>query len=186
MELGFKIIHFVSRRTRAFDKLVQKSDGRITADSLPSRQNPGDMKMLTPLLLIGMITLSCKSTKPVTAGPAGLTGTYWKLTELNGRPVAAAAGQKDYYLQLDKESGRVSAFAGCNQMMGSFTSPDAFRVSFSKLASTRMACPDMALETEFAQVLESVDNYAIANNTLSLNKARMAPLARFVAAPQPK
>jgi heat shock protein HslJ len=144
------------------------------------------MKKLTPLLLMAAMIISCKSTKPVAVTPAGLTGTYWKLTELNGRPVSPAAGQKEYFLKLDKESGRVNAYAGCNQMMGSFTSPDAYRLTFSKMASTMMACPDMSLESEFAKVLESVDNYAIADNTLSLNRARMAPLARFVAAPQPK
>ena len=42
-----------------------------------------------------------------------------------------------------------------------------------------MACPDMQIADQFNQVLGKVDNYAIADGVLSLNKARMAPLARF-------
>ena len=44
-----------------------------------------------------------------------------------------------------------------------------------------MACPDMETETQFYKVLEMVDNYYHNNDTLILNKAKMAPLARFVA-----
>jgi heat shock protein HslJ len=43
----------------------------------------------------------------------------------------------------------------------------------------------MQVETEFLRVLESTDNYAIAEDRLSLHKARMAPLARFERAPAP-
>jgi heat shock protein HslJ len=145
------------------------------------------MKSTLSLMLIAAIAASsCKSSQPAAAAGKGLTGTYWKLVELNGRAVSAPEGGKEYYLKLDKESGRASAYAGCNQMTGQFTSPDAFRLSFSKMASTMMACPDMSVESEFAKVLETVDSYAIADNHLSLNRARMAPLARFVAAAQPK
>jgi heat shock protein HslJ len=42
-----------------------------------------------------------------------------------------------------------------------------------------MACPDMQTESTFLQVLQKVDNYAIKDDTLSLQKARMAPLAKF-------
>jgi heat shock protein HslJ len=48
--------------------------------------------------------------------------------------------------------------------------------------STMMACPELEREREFLDVLARVDNYALADGTLSLNRARMAPLARFRAA----
>ena len=41
-----------------------------------------------------------------------------------------------------------------------------------------MACPDN-LEQEFLAVLLQVDNLSTDGETLSLNKARMAPLAKF-------
>lgn len=47
--------------------------------------------------------------------------------------------------------------------------------------STMMACDNMEIETGFKKVLEQTDNYTVDGNTLSFNKARMAPLARFEA-----
>ncbi|MFN3757475.1 MAG: copper resistance protein NlpE N-terminal domain-containing protein, partial [Flavobacterium sp.] len=107
-------------------------------------------------------------------------GTKWKLVELNGKPIAKKdANAKEHFLQLNKEN-RFAAYAGCNNMMGSYElKEDALRIKFSKVASTMMACDDMNTEQEFAKVLETVDNYSLADGKLSLNKARMAPLARF-------
>ncbi|WP_374030704.1 META domain-containing protein [Bdellovibrio bacteriovorus] len=39
----------------------------------------------------------------------------------------------------------------------------------------------MPTEDNFAEVLQGVDNYTVDGDNLSLNKARMAPLARFKA-----
>ena len=45
------------------------------------------------------------------------------------------------------------------------------------------ACPEpqMQLEQQFLANLAMADNYSLAEQSLSLNKARMAPLARFTA-----
>jgi len=44
-----------------------------------------------------------------------------------------------------------------------------------------MACPDN-LEDEFKEILELADNLSTDGKYLSLNKARMAPLARLILA----
>jgi hypothetical protein len=44
-----------------------------------------------------------------------------------------------------------------------------------------MACPELDIENELIKALETADNYNYANDKLVLNKARMAPLARFEA-----
>lgn len=109
-----------------------------------------------------------------------ITGVKWKLVELNGKPVTHNAN-KEMFIQLNKDN-RYAAFAGCNQMTGGFElNEDALRIKFTKGTSTLMACPDMTTEQEFAETLEKVDNYSINGNNLSLNRARMAPLARFEA-----
>lgn len=109
-----------------------------------------------------------------------VTETKWKLVELNGKPVKNNSN-KEMFIQLNKDN-RYAAFAGCNNMMGSFElKEDALRIKFTKGASTMMACPDMTTEQDFADMLEKVDNYSLNGNNLSLNKARMAPLARFEA-----
>jgi heat shock protein HslJ len=144
------------------------------------------MKHILSLAFIFALAVACKTNKSMSTTAPTLTSTYWQLTELRGQPINAQPGSKPYYIKLDGTENRFNAWAGCNRMMGSFTSQDNTRISFGKAASTMMACPDMTLEKQLAEVLEMVDNYAIAGNTLSLNKARMAPLARFVAIPEPK
>jgi heat shock protein HslJ len=42
-----------------------------------------------------------------------------------------------------------------------------------------MACPQMKIEMEFLETLEKADNFNVTGDVLTLNKARMTPLARF-------
>lgn len=44
-----------------------------------------------------------------------------------------------------------------------------------------MACPGVEGEERFLDVLTRADSYSLRGDTLVLNRARMAPLARFVA-----
>lgn len=104
----------------------------------------------------------------------------WKLVELNGVKVTNSK-DKPMFIQFNKDN-RYTAFTGCNNMMGSYEiKEDVMRIKFTKGASTMMACPDMTIEQEFAEMLEKVDNYSLNGNNLSFNRARMAPLARFEA-----
>jgi copper homeostasis protein (lipoprotein) len=125
--------------------------------------------------------------KDVSYHPKSLQNTFliknkWRLVELNGKPVVNNNDhKKEMFIQLNNES-RYSAFAGCNNMMGSVEFKDEkAQIKFTKGASTMMACPDMTTEQEFAEMLEKVDNYSINGNNLSFNRARMAPLAKFEA-----
>lgn len=43
-----------------------------------------------------------------------------------------------------------------------------------------LACPDLETENELFNVLKTADNYYVRRDTLSLNKARIAPIAKFV------
>jgi heat shock protein HslJ len=109
-----------------------------------------------------------------------IVGKKWKLVELNGKPVEKTSGDgRDYFITLQQEESRISGYAGCNSFFGNFELKDRNRVTFSKLGSTMMACPNMTTEQELFKVLETVDSYTINDNLLQLNKARMAPLARF-------
>jgi len=51
-------------------------------------------------------------------------------------------------------------------------------IRFDQGISTLMACPD-GLEDEYVKVLSTVDNLSVSSDRLTLNKARMAPLAVF-------
>ena len=107
---------------------------------------------------------------------------YWKLIEINGNPVAIDKSMaREPFIILKNDDSRVNANGGCNMLMGTFEIGPMNRIKFSQMISTMMACPDMKIETELKTVLETVDNYTLSNDGkyLSLNRARMAPLARF-------
>jgi heat shock protein HslJ/uncharacterized lipoprotein NlpE involved in copper resistance len=108
--------------------------------------------------------------------------TKWKLVELNGKAIENKnKSSKMPFLQLNADD-RYAAYAGCNNMTGGYElRENALRIKFTKGISTLMACDDMETEQEFAKMLETVDNYSINGNQMTLNKARMAPLARFEA-----
>lgn len=111
----------------------------------------------------------------------GVTEKYWKLVELNGRSVPAL--EREPHLILKSTDGGVTGFGGCNGFSGSYELDEtASRISFDQIASTMMACPSgMETEQAFHEVLRTVDNYSLNGDRLTLNRARMAPLARFEA-----
>ena len=104
-----------------------------------------------------------------------LVGKRWKLVELNGKPVE----KQDAFLIFDENSSRVSGNLGCNTFTGSYFLRIGNRISFSSIAATLKMCLDMEIETGFKKVLDIADNYNVSENSLVLNRARMAPLARF-------
>jgi heat shock protein HslJ len=110
---------------------------------------------------------------------AQLENKRWVLSELMGQAVTSKPGQKAAFVQFDNENARVSGNSSCNNFFGGYELQEGNRISFGQLGSTMMACPDMSTEAKFLQVLQKVDNYAVKDDTLSLHKARMAPLARF-------
>jgi heat shock protein HslJ len=111
----------------------------------------------------------------------GVTEKYWKLTELNGRPVPVL--EREPHLILHVKDRRVSGFGGCNAFAGSYEIDEAAgRIRFSQIAATMMACASgMEVEKAFHGVLRAADNYSLNGDRLTLNRARMAPLARFEA-----
>jgi len=110
-----------------------------------------------------------------------ITDRKWKLIELAGKPVADKVNGKEPFILLAKKDNHYSASGGCNGMGGTFTLEDNGRIKFSQGMSTMMACENMEIENGLRETLAKVDNYSLNGENLSLNKARMAPLARFKA-----
>lgn len=107
---------------------------------------------------------------------AGFTGINWQLTELLGDILPTTNGAFVHFAA----DGQVYGHTGCNQFSGRWQVA-GLRLTLSELVSTMRACPEvqMQLEQVFMAQLALVDNYAVADNSLSMHKARMAPLARF-------
>lgn len=146
----------------------------------------------TQYITLGLCVLSLsacsifkKTAKEQTAEDAKqsnvITDRRWKLVELAGKPVADKVNGKEPFLLLQKSDGRYSASGGCNGIGGEFTLENNGRIKFAQGMSTMMACENMEVEQELSKALITADNYSLSGDNLSLNKARMAPLARFKA-----
>ena len=95
-----------------------------------------------------------------------LERTRWKVTRINGRPVPRRG---DYHVDFD--SGRILAKFGCNSISGPY-SQSGNTLDPGALLATRMACPNMAFETQASAILDQVMTIAvIGRNRLALSSS---------------
>lgn len=116
---------------------------------------------------------------PPELAAAPLADIKWQLTELMGQQVPA---NNPVYIVFSSNEPRVHGNAGCNRFFGNYQlQNEPMRLRVSGVGMTQMACMHDNYESEFLDVLRSFDNYHLADEQLTLNRARMAPLARFKA-----
>lgn len=152
-------------------------------------------KSILLMILIALSVVSCNTQKKIVADAvpdnnneivmdAELTGTRWILSELEGKKIDQnIAQQRDIHFTLNSADNTLNGFFGCNVANGSFSLEEGNRIRFSRIATTRMACPDATInEFEVLEALNLVDNYTLSGNTLTLNVGRRAPLAVFTKA----
>ncbi len=113
----------------------------------------------------------------VARNETNLTDTKWQLVEIMGQKVA----KKDIYIKFNSDGKAINGFDGCNLFMGEYETQMGNRLKFKQMMSTMRACIDMGKEDQFMELLQKVDNYTITDNVLSLNKARMSTLLKFIA-----
>jgi len=121
------------------------------------------------------------------APPPPLRGTLWRLQSLQGQdaPSLIEAPGRPLELQLAADSDRISGSGGCNRLIGGYQL-NGEHLSFSSLASTRMACsaPVMAFERRYVAGLAQVRRWSLDKRTLLLQDARGRTLLMFQPAPQ--
>lgn len=111
----------------------------------------------------------------------------WQLVELNGQSIAAMGKRTKTPHIIFDSAHRVSGNNGCNQFFGTYELGKHNLIHFSAMGSTRMACLDnISLENDLMDVIAKTDSYVLINDTLVFNKARTAPLARWVKMKAPK
>lgn len=110
-----------------------------------------------------------------------LLGGRWVLIELRGKAIAKSDKMnKEPFLAFKEADGTFYGHSGCNGFSGSIKKMDDFKIEFGPAMQTMMACLGMMdIENQFTEALRTADNYTVNSGVLSLNKARMAPLARF-------
>lgn len=139
---------------------------------------------LTQLDISGKpITGNLASSYVLTKNGGGSLNNYWKLIEVNGVAVSPVSnGKKEPHMILHTQDSTVTGSGGCNSFRGRFQLQASNRISFSPLAGTKMFCTD-AQQTEdlMFKAIQNADSYYHSGDTLQLIRARMAPLAKFVA-----
>ena len=130
------------------------------------------------------VKLELMSTKP-SGGPAPtmpaepLRETYWKLMELEGKPVTAADQQQEAHLVFRTQDNRISGSGGCNRLMGSYA-VEGDAIHFKGVASTMMAClHGMETEQAFVGALNKVQSWKITGNHLELYDGTGSLLVKF-------
>jgi heat shock protein HslJ len=113
-------------------------------------------------------TASCANSDEVVNTPP-LENSYWKLVELNGKPVTVTDNQQEAHIILrGGEPAALSGSGGCNRLMGDYTlSGDT--ITFGRTAMTMMACPQgMDTEQAFTAAVEGKKHWRIDGNQLLL------------------
>ncbi|NJC26776.1 META domain-containing protein [Neolewinella antarctica] len=100
----------------------------------------------------------------------------WTIDKIYGKDIKAMDGRQKAFLKFTTD-GKVSGNTGCNPITGTYTLEEGLRIKFNDMATGLAFCGDVPYEGDFKDVLNNTDNYTINKGTLSLNKARMAPMA---------
>ncbi|QJX48155.1 META domain-containing protein [Hymenobacter taeanensis] len=144
-------------------------------------------RLRTSSLILSLLLAGCQSKltpttfTPAPPPPATLHTTRWILYRLEAQPVTTTP-EREMYVQLSATETQAEGQGGCNRFRGSFQLPMEGKLQFGPLLSTKMACPELALENRFLQVLGSTRSYRISGDTLRLySEATVAPLAVFLA-----
>ena len=120
------------------------------------------------------------------ATPPPLRGTLWTLQAMqdgDGPNLSQSPG-KPPELLLASDQERVSGSGGCNRLMWCFRLSGEL-ISFSRLASTQMACPPdlMAFERRYGEALGRVRRWSIDKRSLLLQNEQGRMLLLFSAKP---
>lgn len=141
----------------------------------------GGLVMGSLALMLTACAGPSSSTADTAAPTEDLLGTYWKLMTLDGERVPVAEDQREAHMVLD-EQGRITGSTGCNRVVGSYEL-DGEALTFSQLASTRMACPGETgeLERDWMSALSQTAQVTQQGDRLILEDADDSPLAELKA-----
>ena len=111
--------------------------------------------------MLRILCLTLALTTPAHADETGLWEADWMLVSIDGAPLAVHV-----ILRLD-EAGKISGQGPCNRYFGTVQGvlPEFHA---QDIGSTKMACPDLGLESQYFQTLQAVDHAEIIADALHL------------------
>lgn len=117
--------------------------------------------MFTPVLFFAAYIWAATGTDE-TLHAYGAADRIWRLSEMNGAPFDG-----DVTISFPR-AGVVMGQGPCNRYNGALTLPYPW-FGIGPLAATRMACPDLPLETAYFATLESVTISEVREHSLILS-----------------
>ena len=111
-----------------------------------------------------------------------LVGTYWRVISIAGSTNVKIGSRKAPNLVMSLYGNSIKGFTGCNSLMGNYEKGSA-TLSFTRLSTTRMACPGKSgsIEQAFLSALENTSRWKITGKTLELFDSRNRLLIRLKA-----
>lgn len=163
--------------------LLAEVDGQILRQ--PRLEGEGSEQALKVLKFIELSAVTACPASVQTGEQSVLAVTLedltWTLIQLGEQTITPPKDRLGAHILLMSKDQRVAGSGGCNRLMGGYTL-DGNKLSFSKMASTMMACQDgMALEQAFLKALDTVASWNIEGNTLMLKDASAQVVARLSA-----
>ncbi len=127
------------------------------------------------LMSMAVVALAgCAATATHNRGQLELTGAQWELVEWPALTMQLPEAHP-VLVRFDHvgDEDRLSGHSGCNQFSAPYVLRDAGEVTIATPVATRMACPAayMEFEARFLDKLESIANYRIDGNRLTLTAA---------------
>ena len=166
--------YVVRARILLNDKLVFTTD---TPPPVITRGSPTDVS-----IMLRRVAANQTGATP-SGGGGGLEGTYWRATEVAGKPTPAQDANREAHL-LFETGGRFSGSDGCNRIAGSYELKGDV-VRFSPGTATQKACIDIGdLDAAVRAALKGATRLTIAGDRLNLLDASGRQLAVFSARTQ--
>lgn len=133
-------------------------------------------KSLIILLTVNLAFIACSpKIKPVynMKPDATFDNTQWKMVKLSGITLFPVL-KKDVFIQFDSNTRKYRGYAGCNNMMGTYSLENG-ELKIGPAAMTRMFCEGPAMEVEaiYSKLLEKIDGYEIKGDHLFLKTGEM-------------
>ena len=123
---------------------------------------------------------------PTTGRNEPLERTYWRATELVGKPAPPPPPEPTRETHLQFDAGRVSGSDGCNLLTGSYHL-NGDRITFSQMAGTQMACINTGgTEDLFRDVLKRASRLTVTaaeSPSVRISPSRTGRLARNTSKP---
>ena len=133
------------------------------------------------IILLAVSGVSFAAERAVGEPNSSLENTRWTLIRVGDQKIAQAKDAKrEAHIMLKPEGNRVAGSGGCNRIMGGYELKGK-DISFTGMASTRMACVGSLMETEsaFLKALEATRGWKIVGEKLTLVDGGGKALAEF-------